>query len=1000
MPAIVPRLCILLMTTALLLVPALTMVPQTASATPIVVDHFTDGSTGARLGFPLHPWNDSLALELPRGARIKGAELTVAGVEGGTIGDTAMDFATDPIGDDLWALVNIDCSVYPPDVDPYESGWRPFKSTAIPYIIKEDNSSAYSETTKINSTPPFYYSYQLFHFHPDPLPAVSYTVRWNGYGTCTANQTAIYQAEMWLYDHRGSAWERTASYASNAAGDVWLESTFLATDDFVTANGSVDAIVTGPHSLAVVAPPASANAQTWTDYIGLAIACSGGLEYPQNATLRLGGQRLNLSDGQFKGQLELDDALGFKDALQAAVDAEVVMPGNVIIPLNFSVEWRSLSSIDVGPLRVEYEPIVNAPPVWRGPTTVEVEEDSPWTEALDLGAAFSDDWNQEELRFAIVNVSDPANLSIRMQFGSSGNWTLTVRPVPDFFGEITVSLNATDLFGEVAVSPAISVRVTQVPDRPTVEDPGELHMDEGARLLFTPRASDPDMPDDVLTWSDASDLLDVDPTNGTIDWTPGKDQVGTHRIKVVVTDRFGLQGTITLTVVVANINDPPVITSPLALEVYQDQAVVYDIVATDPDVPFGDLLTYYASSVGIDVQVDATTGRVTFTPTNDDVGLIEISIGVQDRATVKDDRTLAVTVLNVNDPPLLQGPGPQMHDQGETVSVRFVATDPDLSVAGAGERIALTSDGPGFLSPNTAGWVNRTFEQIHVGIWWVNYTLTDAAGLLSRIQIVWTIIDVNDLPRGKMGPLFAGPIDDIYEGELVTFNVTAWDPDGDTLTWTDDTSLFDIDASTGEVSFTPEQKDVGMYHIRITVTDSRGGSDYCEFNFEILNVNDAPVIGNVAPLSGTSYKEGETISFLASATDKDGDTLTLIWKEGARELGRGSPFATSSLKPGRHTITLVVDDGNATVESHLDVVVKERAGGIGPMAILLVVAIVAAVAIAAVALAMRSRKDKARALADQQSASLAWPEGAAGGAAAKAPEGEEPPKIEIEYREV
>ena len=160
------------------------------------------------------------------------------------------------------------------------------------------------------------------------------------------------------------------------------------------------------------------------------------------------------------------------------------------------------------------------------------------------------------------------------------------------------------------------------------------------------------------------------------------------------------------------------------------------------------------------------------------------------------------------------------------------------------------------------------------------------------------------------------------------------------------------------------------------------------------------MLGNVVPLNGTSYKEGEAVSFLATATDADGDSLTYIWKEGSRELGRGSPFTTSGLKAGKHTVTLVVDDGNATVERQLEVVVKEKEGGVGGAGtiILLVAVIAVAAVIVVVALAMRSRKGPPP--AEQETASLAGPEGAAGGQTTTSSEAEEPPKIEIEHREV
>jgi hypothetical protein len=218
--------------------------------------------------------------------------------------------------------------------------------------------------------------------------------------------------------------------------------------------------------------------------------------------------------------------------------------------------------------------------------------------------------------------------------------------------------------------------------------------------------------------------------------------------------------------------------------------------------------------------------------------------------------------------------------------------------------------------------------------------------------------------------------------------------------WSDDSSLFTVGSTNGTIAFLPIQSDVGTHRVTVTVSDGHQGQTSVSFDILVANVNDPPVIGNVAPLSGTSYQQGEAISFLAAATDKDGDHLTYIWKEGARELGRGSPFTTTGLKPGKHTVTLVVDDGNATVERQTSVVVKEKEGGIGPMAVLLVLAVVAAVVIVVAVMAMRSRKGKAKALADQQSASLAWPGDTAREPAAKAPEAEEPPKIEIEIREV
>jgi len=88
------------------------------------------------------------------------------------------------------------------------------------------------------------------------------------------------------------------------------------------------------------------------------------------------------------------------------------------------------------------------------------------------------------------------------------------------------------------------------------------------------------------------------------------------------------------------------------------------------------------------------------------------------------------------------------------------------------------------------------------------------------------------------------------------------------------------------------------------------------------------------------------------------------------------------------------------VERQLELVVREKeGGGVGTGAVITLVAVIAAiVVIAVVALAMRSRRG--RPPAEDESASLAGPGDAAGEKAPGAPEGEEPPKIEIEIREV
>jgi serine protease AprX len=65
------------------------------------------------------------------------------------------------------------------------------------------------------------------------------------------------------------------------------------------------------------------------------------------------------------------------------------------------------------------------------------------------------------------------------------------------------------------------------------------------------------------------------------------------------------------------------------------------------------------------------------------------------------------------------------------------------------------------------------------------------------------------------------PVEDmtVRVGQEVTFKVVASDPDGDDLVFSDDTELFDIDASSGRVFFVPREADVAIWTVEVTVDD-------------------------------------------------------------------------------------------------------------------------------------------------------------------------------------
>jgi hypothetical protein len=106
------------------------------------------------------------------------------------------------------------------------------------------------------------------------------------------------------------------------------------------------------------------------------------------------------------------------------------------------------------------------------------------------------------------------------------------------------------------------------------------------------------------------------------------------------------------------------------------------------------------------------------------------------------------------------------------------------------------------------------------------------------------------------------PPQTITEGMPFKLQILATDVGGDTLSFSDDSTLFDIDAQSGIISFVPTDADVGVHSVKIDVVDDDGGGNAANFVLTILNMNDAPVITSTPTgvgIVGTEYQYDITV---------------------------------------------------------------------------------------------------------------------------------------------
>jgi hypothetical protein len=159
-------------------------------------------------------------------------------------------------------------------------------------------------------------------------------------------------------------------------------------------------------------------------------------------------------------------------------------------------------------------------------------------------------------------------------------------------GDHELLLTVTDGTGD-ADCLEILLTVRNVNDAPVLEQDVQLFAVEDEEFEYRINASDVDA-GDVLEYSVDAGFLELDERTGVINFTPGDEHVGRHKLAVTVTDRSGAAATARYILVVENVNDAPsrleILAPRSGAEVREGEPVEFSASAFDPDI--GDVLTY------------------------------------------------------------------------------------------------------------------------------------------------------------------------------------------------------------------------------------------------------------------------------------------------------------------------------------------------------------------------------------------------------------------------
>ncbi|WAL79152.1 putative Ig domain-containing protein [Shewanella sp. DAU305] len=430
-------------------------------------------------------------------------------------------------------------------------------------------------------------------------------------------------------------------------------------------------------------------------------------------------------------------------------------------------------------------------------------------------------------------------------------------------GAHPVTLRVTDTDGLTAEQ-SFSITVTNVNDAPTISSTAITTATQDAAYSYTFAAADTDV-GDVLTFSAVTkpSWLSFNAATGLLSGTPGNADVGSHVVLLRVTDTDGLTADQSFSITVTNVNDAPTISSTAITAATQDAAYSYTFAAADTDV--GDVLTFSAVTKPSWLSFNAATGLLSGTPGNADVGSHVVLLRVTDTDGLTADQSFSITVTNVNDAPTISSTAITAATQDAAYSYTFAATDTDV-----GDVLTFSAvTKPSWLSFNAAtGVLSGTPGNADVGAHPVTLRVTDTDGLTAEQSFSITVINVNDAPTISSTAITTATQDAAY-----SYTFAASDTDvGDVLTFSAVTkpSWLSFNTTSGVLSGTPGNADVGAHPVLLRVTDTDGLTADQSFSITVTNVNDAPV----ATSSTVTLEEDGSVTITLAAEDVDNDPLT------------------------------------------------------------------------------------------------------------------------------
>ena len=503
-------------------------------------------------------------------------------------------------------------------------------------------------------------------------------------------------------------------------------------------------------------------------------------------------------------------------------------------------------------------------------------------------------WSLEGTDYYYFTIGSTGILS----FASSPDYESPADSGGDNVYEVTVSARDDALHSAVV---EVTVTVEDVDEPPLITGITTIvdYDENGSGDVATFTATDPEG-DSNITWSLAGpDRADFDITGGVLtfrnvpDYERAADSGGNNHYEVTVqaTDSNNKRGELHVDVIVTNVDEPPELTGPDAVDDYPENSAasrqVGRYTASDPE---GATVTLSLTGTDSDDFTLAGNGVLTFkeSPDYEEQRSYRVTVRAEAGAHTV-DRVVTVNIQNVEEP--------------GTVT---------LSTAQSQEGTELTAtlddnDGP---TGSTWQWY-RTSSRSSTGTAITNanarFYTPDAADVGHYLRVVASYDDghgddksavavslnrVQAAPPAPESPVFPangdydrGIRENLRAGSNVGAPVTATDGNNDRLTYSVATSdEFEIVESTGQLRTKAEldHEDREQHFVTVTATDPGGLTDTVSVTITVEDMDETPEVSGQSSLEfeeGTST--GTTLStYTSTDPDRKGIDLDLSGADG------------------------------------------------------------------------------------------------------------------------